>query len=76
MSVQAIPAKTLLTCDRCKRSGEQFKPGPFLNGGLSIRRAESWGRSWDGGAHGTTIDLDLCEDCAHVFLSMKWEETP
>lgn len=78
MSTERIPAKDLLTCDRCGAKGEQFKEGPFHNGGLHSQKVEIWNRSYNGntGGGGATRELDLCSDCAgefNLWLKGRWQ---
>lgn len=68
MSTDRIPAKDIITCDRCGLKGERgVSGGAFYYGGLHVREAEFWGRSMGGDAGGYRVDYDFCSDCAHNF---------
>ena len=67
MSIQNIPAKSIITCDRCGAEGERGREGAFQYGGLHIRKAERWGSGWNGDIGGAQLDYDLCSICANAF---------
>lgn len=68
MSTDRIPAKEIVTCDRCGLKGERgVSGGAFYHGGLHIRKAESWSRSMMGDAGGCQVDYDFCTECADSF---------
>jgi hypothetical protein len=69
MSQKTIPAKTIITCDRCGKTGEKGGEGAFYHGGIHIRKADWWMRSPAGDTGGTTHDWDFCEDCAVAFAN-------
>lgn len=66
MSIKVVPAKTILTCDRCNRS-DVMSEGIFSNGGVHADKLQRWARGYDGSAGGISMDLDLCSDCANDF---------
>lgn len=67
MSSKTIPAKTILTCDRCGDKGEKSQPGAFQYGGIHIKEAQEWARTVQGDVGGITYELDICQVCVRDF---------
>ncbi len=65
MSVRT-ESRTIHTCDRCKRSGEQYARGPFHSAGAQLSVA-AWGMAPNGDTGGGTYKIDLCQDCLSAF---------
>lgn len=57
---------TIITCNRCGATGEEYVEGPFHNAAINGRYT-SWGRSCNGDVGGATLDFDLCEACTQEF---------
>lgn len=68
MSKENIPATIKYTCDRCKTDNQKNFEYGGLNGKIHI-----WCRDMLGNAGGSTLEIDLCNNCSNDFNKFVFE---